>query len=451
MTRTIIGRVCAAFLLSLGLVWTTAGIGQEGKSSAEKDPPASEAKAATDPADFPKADALKADAPKDDAPKADAPPADPSPKAADEKSGKDAPAKDAPAKEEGKQDAPETASADAAAAQYQAKLAEWKQLLKDLRELKGKYDAADKEQLDALRTEWEQMIAKGEALMPQLRDAAMKAYAASPNEDRQLLRLLAKMLEDDMGRDAYESALPLAKLLVDNEAGMKEAYQAVGVSSFATGDFETAERFLKEAEAEGGLSEEGRNFLKVLDDYKKYGAQEEELRKKEAEADDLPRVKLSTTKGDMVIELFENEAPETVGNFVSLVEKGFYDNKTFHRVLKGFMAQGGCPKGDGSGGPGYNIYCECYKPEYRKHFRGSLSMAHAGRDTGGSQFFITFVPTPHLNGKHTVFGRVIEGLQVLEHLQRIDPQGKEKVQPDKIVKAEVIRKRDHEYVPHKVQ
>ena len=187
--------------------------------------------------------------------------------------------------------------------------------------------------------------------------------------------------------------------------------------------------------------------------YKEYWTREQQLREQEAKADDLPRVKLQTSQGDMTIELFENEAPETVGNFVSLVENGFYDGVNFHRVLQGFMAQTGDPKGDGSGGPGYNIYCECHRDDHRKHFRGTLSMAHAGRDTGGSQFFLTFVPTPHLNAKHTAFGRVIEGLDVLSKIKRIDPSkpGEAKrIEPDKILKAEVIRKRGHKYVPHKV-
>jgi cyclophilin family peptidyl-prolyl cis-trans isomerase len=116
------------------------------------------------------------------------------------------------------------------------------------------------------------------------------------------------------------------------------------------------------------------------------------------------------------------------------------------------MAQGGCPKGDGTGGPDYKIRCECYQDNARMHFRGSLSMAHSGRDTGGSQFFLTFVPASHLNGKHTVFGRVIEGMDVLAKLRRIDPEDKgSKPDPDKILKAEVVRKRDHEYKPNKVE
>jgi cyclophilin family peptidyl-prolyl cis-trans isomerase len=162
-------------------------------------------------------------------------------------------------------------------------------------------------------------------------------------------------------------------------------------------------------------------------------------------------VKLETSKGTIVVELFENEAPNTVANFVSLVEGGKYDGLTFHRVLPHFVAQGGDPKGDGTGGPGYAIKCEWPNDPNRMHFRGVLSMAHAGKDTGGSQFFLTMLPTPHLNDRHTVFGRVIEGMDVLADLQRINPEEPTAAkEPDKIVKAEVIRKRDHEYKPETI-
>jgi cyclophilin family peptidyl-prolyl cis-trans isomerase len=110
------------------------------------------------------------------------------------------------------------------------------------------------------------------------------------------------------------------------------------------------------------------------------------------------------------------------------------------------MAQGGSPDGSGADGPGYSIRCECYQENHRKHFRGSLSMAHAGRDTGGSQFFLTFTPARHLDGKHTVFGRVIEGMEVLGKLQIRDPElGEPLPQPDRIVRAEAIRDRGHAY------
>ena len=160
-------------------------------------------------------------------------------------------------------------------------------------------------------------------------------------------------------------------------------------------------------------------------------------------ADELPQVLLQTTKGDVLLELYEDQAPNTVANFVSLVEKGFYDGLKFHRVINEFMAQGGCPRGTGTGGPGYHIKCECYRKDYRKHERGSISMAHAGRDTGGSQFFITFIKTDFLDRKHTVFGRVIKGMDVVDKLNRTGPG----VAADKITKATIVQKRDHEYKP----
>lgn len=164
-----------------------------------------------------------------------------------------------------------------------------------------------------------------------------------------------------------------------------------------------------------------------------------------ASAEDRPQVLLKTSKGDVLIELYEDEAPNTVANFISLVERKYYNGLIFHRVIKGFMAQGGDPTGTGRGGPGYAIKCECDKPNAVRHQRGSLSMAHAGKDTGGSQFFLTFVATPHLDGKHTVFGQVVQGMENVDKLMARDPSvGGDS---DKIVEAVVVRKRNHEYTP----
>ena len=164
-------------------------------------------------------------------------------------------------------------------------------------------------------------------------------------------------------------------------------------------------------------------------------------------AEKLPQVLFKTSKGEVVLELFEDDAPNTVANFVNLVEKGFYDGLTFHRVLDRFMAQGGCPEGTGTGGPGYKIKCECYSPKARKHERGVIAMAHAGRDTGGSQFYITFVKTSHLDGKHTVFGRGVKGMDVVDSFN-LSGRGKP---PEKITKATVISKRDHDYKPETIK
>lgn len=140
----------------------------------------------------------------------------------------------------------------------------------------------------------------------------------------------------------------------------------------------------------------------------------------------LPVARMETDKGTMRIELFEKDAPKTVENFTKLVKDGYYDGLRFHRVIPDFVVQGGCPhskkKGDpraGTGGPGYMIKCET-KGNPRKHGRGFMSMAHAGKDTGGSQFFITHSPQPHLDGVHTVFGHVVEGIEVVDKIGQWD-------------------------------
>ena len=128
-------------------------------------------------------------------------------------------------------------------------------------------------------------------------------------------------------------------------------------------------------------------------------------------------------KGSITIELFEKDAPKTVANFEKLINQGFYNGLTFHRVIKGFMAQGGCPNGNGTGGPGYSIPCET-KGNPNTHERGSVSMAHRGPNTGGSQFFIVYEPQPHLNGIHTVFGKVIEGMDIVDQFNQGDIMNK---------------------------
>lgn len=128
-----------------------------------------------------------------------------------------------------------------------------------------------------------------------------------------------------------------------------------------------------------------------------------------------------TEKGTMVIELYDDDAPGTVANFVKLAKSGFYNGLTFHRVIPDFVVQGGCPRGDGTGGPGYSIACET-DGKKQFHDRGVLSMAHAGRNTGGSQFFICHNRrnTAHLDRKHTVFGKVIENVDVIDEIRRGD-------------------------------
>lgn len=151
-------------------------------------------------------------------------------------------------------------------------------------------------------------------------------------------------------------------------------------------------------------------------DLKEYNYSKEELSK-------FNYAKINTNKGSIFIKLFNEETPNTVSNFASLANDGFYDNLNFHRVIPGFMAQGGCPSGTGMGGPDWTIKCEIDAPK-QVHNKGSLSMAHAGRNTGGSQFFICFVSCPHLDKNHTVFGGIekddAESFSVLDSIDQED-------------------------------
>jgi peptidyl-prolyl cis-trans isomerase B (cyclophilin B) len=137
--------------------------------------------------------------------------------------------------------------------------------------------------------------------------------------------------------------------------------------------------------------------------------------------DIMTKAKMITDKGTMSIEFYDTDAPNTVANFVKLSKEGFYDGLTFHRVIPDFVIQGGCPDGNGMGGPGYKIDCET-SGDNQYHDRGVLSMAHAGKNTGGSQFFVCHSRnnTSHLDGVHTCFGKVVDGLDVIDDIRQGD-------------------------------
>ncbi|GED30913.1 MULTISPECIES: peptidylprolyl isomerase [Brevibacillus] len=141
----------------------------------------------------------------------------------------------------------------------------------------------------------------------------------------------------------------------------------------------------------------------------------------------MKKAQITMENGNVIeLELYDQEAPGTVANFEKLANEGFYNGLSFHRVIPGFVAQGGCPYGTGTGGPGYTIKCET-KGNPHKHLRGALSMAHAGKDTGGSQFFICYDSFPHLDGVHTVFGKITSGMEHVDAIKQGDKMGTVKV------------------------
>lgn len=151
------------------------------------------------------------------------------------------------------------------------------------------------------------------------------------------------------------------------------------------------------------------------------------------------KILIETNMGNIKVQLFDEKVPITAKNFKDLVEKKFYDNTIFHRVIKNFMLQGGDPKGNGMGGPGYTIKDE-FHSSLKHNKKGLLSMANSGPDTGGSQFFITLVPTPWLDNKHAIFGEVIEGMDIVEKIGKTQTNANDKPLNDVVVKSMSVLK-----------
>jgi cyclophilin family peptidyl-prolyl cis-trans isomerase len=344
--------------------------------------------------------------------------------------------------------APPAAETAAARTEFDAASAELRKLFAELSALQSQYHLPDADK-PAIEAKYGDLAPQAAAASIRLENAALALAIVDPTA-AEARKISAESVGGAMKADAPEVALDKAtKLDAAGVAGMETLLMAAQ-AAMALSRPDEAAAWLAKAGKAGAPQAQIQKAAAAIDRERPKVAAEMTKRQAEAAADDLPRVRISTSVGDVVVELFENEAPNTVANFISLVEKGFYDGTPFHRVIAGFMAQGGDPTGTGTGGPGYTIACEVDAPDARQHFRGTLSMAHAGRDTGGSQFFLTFRPTDHLDGKHTVFGRVIEGFDVLPKLMRTtDDQGRPVagVQPDTIGKAEVLRKRNHPYVP----
>jgi cyclophilin family peptidyl-prolyl cis-trans isomerase len=335
-----------------------------------------------------------------------------------------------------------------AKAEFAEALGRMKKLMADLTVLQAQYQQpkADK---SALEASFEAVKQEAEAAGERLEAAALGMLTVDP-EDEGAREIALAVMAGALESDNPVKALATATTIDAAGAGNSDMALMAATAALVTTRVDEAAAWLDKATAAGAEAEQVAQVRAALDRERPKIEAEIAVRKAEAEADDLPRVKFATSAGDIVIELFENEAPNTVANFVSLVGKGFYDGTPFHRVIGGFMAQGGDPTGTGTGGPGYAIACECEKPGARLHFRGTLSMAHAGKDSGGSQFFLTFRPTDHLDGRHTVFGRVIAGDEVLSKLARTqDAEGQSVpgIKPDTILKGEVVRKRDHAYTP----
>ena len=341
---------------------------------------------------------------------------------------------------------------------------DWPALIKEkdaefakLKEIKDKLATAQGQQAVELRTEGTKLIdGIFSDLFPRMRASALEVLKRDA-VDEETINAIIELAYRTYQENKFAEAGAVADAILVKAPENAVALNLAGVCHFAVDDFEKSAQLLATAQEKNVLMPDlGAQYAEIAPLYVEYWKEEHAIREKEAAApaaEQNPQVELDTSRGKIVVELFEDAAPNTVANFVSLVESGFYNGTKFHRVLPSFMAQGGDPNtkpgatgNPGSGGPGYSIKCEWDQPNSRRHFAGTLSMAHAGRDSGGSQFFLTHLPTPHLDkdvavpagrDAHTVFGRVIEGMDVVLAL-RVG---------DELTTAKVLRKRNHEYKP----
>lgn len=320
------------------------------------------------------------------------------------------------------------------------------------------------EEQDRHMAEIERLRGENKQLKVLMESAALEALRDNPQGDARAVRVAFNLLSEKLDvnkRDGHfdpVSSLEIADIMLKNKSAEHEGvgitptevtYQAFR-ASFAIQDFERADQLLKQIE-DSGVSLRA-EIRQQLENTKEKWNRELLIRRQEAINDDLPRVKLETTGGDIVVELFENHAPQTVANFISLVENDTYNNSAFFQVIPGEFAWGGCPLDNGQGDPGYRIACEIDREQIRHHFTGSLSMAHQGKDTGGSQFRIMHQPSSKFDGTNTVFGRVIEGMDVIYQMTAIDPAKtlRDETEPPRIKNATVLRKRNHEYTFSKI-
>lgn len=278
-----------------------------------------------------------------------------------------------------------------------------------------------------------------------------KTFVAEPNQANggELMKLVEQLYDNHN----LDEAFLYANDLIKNGFESEQVYDLATASAYCTDHFAEALENWDKAQQKGQYTRSSlvTNREEILQGQKAWET-EQQVRTKEAAADDLPRVKLETEVGDLVYELYENEAPETVGNFISLVESGYYDNTDFYSVVLTSHYFHGCKTGDNRSDPGYRIYDEHQRPDRRYPFRGALTMFTAGENRGGAIYTISVRPSPQYLGYSTTFGRLIEGHDVLAKVAKFNLRFPTAgMEPTKVLKVTVVRKRDHEYVPHKVE
>lgn len=342
-----------------------------------------------------------------------------------------------------------------------------KKHLTKLNETVVRYNTGEMSEDRKNRRRWNELIEEGLPLFQNMMQAALAEFKQDPEKNFEIANLLYYVVKQEVEGDRPEGTLDLIEALIEFDYPDPQLRNFHTIAAFGLNEYDRCYESLKFMVDNKRASEKLEEMFEDFEGNKRLWEEELEYRKQDAAGEPLPKVLIQTTKGDIEVELFENQAPETVGNFLSLVESGYYENLTFHRVTQHYMVQTGCENGDGTGTPGYTVFGEMNKPNARKFFRGTLGLALASNvetgeilpNSGGSQFFFSVLPAYNLNGVYTAFGRVTKGMHVLGILAKIDPEedkekkkdDESKEMPDEIIRIEVLNKRDHEYKPNKVE
>lgn len=344
-------------------------------------------------------------------------------------------------------------------------LPSFRESLKTMLASKARFEHGASGQAYEFGKDWRASATEGQVVFWKLKELVLEQYLKTEDPSLELGRLAGRMAFDALEAGHYGTAhRVLQKLLAQAPELSELKFEAARVALLAN-DFEAAAKIPNDPERIKKLDLIEKSILAMAPQLEAWWKEELEIRKKEAAADDLPRVELITTKGKVVVELFENEAPHTVGNFISLVESGYYDRRVFHLVFRGFRAQGGVFSRD-SPPVDYQIVSEAEAQNARKIFRGTLAMTPSPVDRG-SEFAIYTIPNPfglrkESGFEETAFGRVVSGMSVVDALkvnarfkeganlpERVN--GREGDMPDDmIISAKVLRKRpDVDYKPMK--
>lgn len=333
---------------------------------------------------------------------------------------------------------------------FQEALENWRESAKELRKLIGAKSTTSSP--EEQRKKVDAAAHRSDSRLDTLIVKAKAAYEVDPKDHD--LEIFVGYVTNLIGAfDRLEESLELALLLDKHGVETADLYNFIARTALETSDFDMAKKYWAKSQALGKLDDEGKQYLEKVEEWRPRLDKEMARRQEEAKADDNPRILFRTTRGDFVVELYEDDFPNTVNNFVYLVGQEFFYNLPFFRVVSGFGVTTGCPKGNGTGGPGRVLGNEAASAgKNRLHLRGTLSMVTTKEGVHGSQFFIKYrLTSGDLDTDMPVFGRVVEGMDVVSRLQRAEPFTRLKhASADRILETKILRKRDHDYFPETV-